>query len=100
MVEHQPEALRSTESQRQIEAERDRTRTDRPQLWSATAAVPIAGNPSALHPGGVQKAPCSIAPLRGASSLTPSAIHRVDRNGQARRDESQTSERGDPPAHG
>src|SRR5688572_5233008 len=97
MVGNQPEALRRLQSQRQVEARRDRPRTDAPRLWSATATVPNAGNDSTGYPGSAEEASGGTAVLRGACALTAPAVCRLDRIRQARGDEGQTPERGDPP---
>ena len=81
----------------QVEARWDQSRTDGPQLWSATATVPNARNGSTAHPGSVEETSGGMAVLRGACALTSPTVYRLDRVRQARGDEGQTSAGGDSP---
>src|SRR4029077_16176544 len=95
MVGNQPEALRSIESRWQVEARWNQSRSNEPQLWSATATVRNARNASTVHSGSVQETAGSMAVLGGACALTSATVYRLDRIRQARGNKGQASAGGD-----
>jgi hypothetical protein len=99
VVDDQPKALRGIESQWQVEAKWNQSRTDGPQLWSATATVPNARDGSTVHSGSIKETAGGMAVLRRACALTPATVYRLDRIRQARGDKGQASAGGDSPPY-
>src|SRR5215217_3649120 len=97
MVGGQPEALCSAEDRRPIEAVRRRTRPDRARLRSSAIAASDARTASGIHRGRAEGSPESPASLRSDSTLAAPPVSRLDRVRQARGDEAQATEGGDPP---
>ena len=69
MVGHEPETLRGTQSQWEIEAGWDQTSPDRPRLWSATPRLPMPSKLPAYIQAALRKHP---AALRHFEALAPS----------------------------
>src|SRR2546429_5158521 len=97
MVDDHRNALRGTDSCRQVEARWNQSCSDGPQLWSATATVPNARKHSTVHSDSVKEKACCMAILRGACALTSATLCRLDRIRQARGDKGQASAGGDSP---
>jgi len=78
MVDQEPETLRSTQSQWEVEAGWDHSSAHRPQLWSATTTVPNAIEASTVHTDSIKEAAGGVAVLRNACALTPPTVYRLD----------------------
>jgi len=78
MVDHEPETLRSTQSQWENDAGWDQSSPDRSRLWSATTTVQNALEAPTVHTDSVEKASGGVEVLRGACALTPPTVCRLD----------------------
>ncbi|MDQ3172241.1 MAG: YdeI/OmpD-associated family protein [Acidobacteriota bacterium] len=54
----------------------NQSRSDGPQLWSATATVPNARNGSTVHSGSIKETAGGMAVLRRACALTSATVYR------------------------